>query len=234
MFAAYAQLKRARNGGGLEPRLLHRLVACQNGSVPEWLKCARRPEMARAPTKLSARNIRIIIIHKTYVLACQCTVQMLSHSGTLIYSTMGSHSGTLMYSLILSHYSVMLSHSGTLMYSIILSHSGTLMYSVMLSHSGTLMYSTMGSHSGTLMYSVMLSHSGTLIYSVMLSHSGTLIYSVMLSHSGTLMYSVILSHSRMAQHHTACQKLPILCHCTLACHSGTVQCTEWLKVQCHS
>ena len=43
-------------------------VACQNGSVPEWLKCARRPEMARAPIKLSARNIRTIIIHKTYVL----------------------------------------------------------------------------------------------------------------------------------------------------------------------
>ena len=44
-------------------------VACRNGSVPEWLKCARRPEMARAPTKLSARNVRTIIIHKTYVLA---------------------------------------------------------------------------------------------------------------------------------------------------------------------
>ena len=29
------------------------VVECQNGSVPEWLKCARRPEMARAPIKLT-------------------------------------------------------------------------------------------------------------------------------------------------------------------------------------
>ena len=36
--------------------------------MPKWLKCARRPEMARAPTKLSARNIRTIIIHKTIII----------------------------------------------------------------------------------------------------------------------------------------------------------------------
>ena len=39
--------------------------ACQNGSVPEWLKCARRPEMARAPTKLSARNILYYMYYYT-------------------------------------------------------------------------------------------------------------------------------------------------------------------------
>ena len=52
--------------------------------MPKWLraKCARRPEMARAPTKLSARNVRTIIIHKTYVLAryVQCDAEPFWHA----------------------------------------------------------------------------------------------------------------------------------------------------------
>ena len=50
-------------------------------------------------------------------------LQLMSHSGTLMYCSLLSHSGTLMYCCLLSH-------SGTLMYCNLLSHSGTLMYFV--------------------------------------------------------------------------------------------------------